>query len=35
MVGRRRRSVFRLGDPIEVKVAEIRKSEGKVEVELA
>jgi ribonuclease R len=35
MVGRRGRTVFRLGDPIEVKVAEIRKSEGKVEVGLA
>ena len=35
MVGRRGRGVFRLGDPIEVKVAEIRKTEGKVELELA
>jgi ribonuclease R len=32
MVGRQGREVFRLGDPIEVKVAEIRKAEGKIEV---
>ncbi len=35
MVGRRGRGVYRLGDPIEVRVQEIRKAEGKVEVTLA
>ena len=35
MVGRRAKAVYRLGDPIEVRVQEIRKSEGKVEVALA
>ncbi|MDX6543935.1 MAG: ribonuclease, partial [Gaiellaceae bacterium] len=35
MVGRRGKGVYRLGDPIEVRVQEIRKSEGKVEVGLA
>ena len=34
MVGRRGKGVYRLGDPIEVRVAEIRKSEGKVELAL-
>jgi ribonuclease R len=34
LVGRRSRRTYRLGDPIEVQVAEIRRSEGKVEVGL-
>jgi ribonuclease R len=32
LAGRRGKGVFRLGDPIEVKVEEIRKAEGKVEL---
>jgi ribonuclease R len=32
LVGRRSRRTYRLGDPIEVRVEEIRRSEGKVEV---
>ncbi len=35
LAGRRGGGVFRLGDPIEVVVEEIRRSEGKVEVSLA
>jgi len=35
MIGRRGRSTYSLGDPIEVRVQEIRKAEGKVEVGLA
>ena len=35
LVGRRFGRTFRLGDPIEVRVADVRRSEGKVEVELA
>jgi ribonuclease R len=35
LVGRRGGRTFRLGDPIEVRVAEIRKTEGKVELGLA
>jgi ribonuclease R len=35
LVGRRGRGVFRLGDPVEVLVEEIRRWEGKVEVSLA
>ena len=35
MAGRRGGGVFRLGDPIEVRVEEIRRSEGKVELSLA
>jgi ribonuclease R len=34
LVGRRRGRRFRLGDPIEVQVADIRRSEGKVELAL-
>jgi len=34
-VGRRGGRIFRLGDPIDVRVQEIRKNEGKVEVSLA
>ena len=33
LVGRRTSRTFRLGDPIEVRVAEIRRHEGKVELE--
>ena len=33
LVGRRSRRTYRLGDPIEVRVAGIRRSEGKVELE--
>jgi ribonuclease R len=35
LVGRRGGRTFRLGDPIEVRVQEIRKNEGKVELSLA
>ena len=35
LVGRRFGRTFRLGDPIEVRVADIRRSEGKVEVALS
>ncbi len=35
VVGRRGRGVFRLGDPIDVRVQGIRKAEGKVELALA
>ena len=35
LAGRRRGRRFRLGDPIDVKVADIRRSEGKVELSLA
>jgi ribonuclease R len=35
LVGRRSGSAYRLGDPIEVRVAEIRRWEGKVELALA
>jgi ribonuclease R len=35
LVGRRTKSAYRLGDPIEVRVAEIRRWEGKVELGLA
>ena len=35
LVGRRRGRRFRLGDPIDVQVADIRRSEGKVELSLA
>jgi hypothetical protein len=34
LVGRRRGRRFRLGDSIEVQVADIRRSEGKVELAL-
>jgi len=34
LVGRRSKQTFRLGDPLEVRVSEIRRSEGKVELEL-
>jgi ribonuclease R len=33
--GRRSRRTYRLGDPIEVRVADVRRTEGKVELELA
>ena len=33
LVGRRTSRAYRLGDPIEVRVAEIRRHEGKVELE--
>jgi len=32
LVGRRTQRTYRLGDPVEVRVADIRRSEGKVEV---
>jgi ribonuclease R len=35
LVGRRGGGTFRLGDPIEVVVEEIRRSEGKIELSLA
>ena len=35
LVGRRGGATFRLGDPIEVRVVDIRRGEGKVELELA
>ena len=35
LVGRRTGSAYRLGDPIEVEVAELRRWEGKVELDLA
>jgi ribonuclease R len=35
LAGRRRGGVFRLGDPISVRVEEIRKAEGKAELSLA
>ena len=35
LVGRRGGGTFRLGDPIEVRVEDVRKTEGKVEVSLA
>ena len=35
LVGRRSGIAYRLGDPIEVKVAELRRWEGKVELALA
>ena len=35
LVGRRGGRIFRLGDPIDVRVQEIRKNEGKVELSLA
>ena len=35
LVGRRGGRRFRLGDPIEVRVADIRRAEGKVEVTVA
>ena len=35
LVGRRGGRTYRLGDPIEVRVADLRRTEGKVELELA
>ena len=35
LVGRRGKRTFRLGDPIDVRVEEIRRAEGKTELSLA
>jgi ribonuclease R len=35
LVGRRGGRTYRLGDPVEVRVADIRRSEGKIELQLA
>jgi ribonuclease R len=35
LVGRRGGSIYRLGDPVEVSVAEVRRTEGKVELRVA